>query len=186
MHEPEVIDGTLLWEPTPESIARSGLGRYLTWLAAERHIEFEDYASLWDWSVSDLEGFWESLWDYFDIKSEAPFESVLGNRAMPGADWFPGATLNYAEHALQRRDDSPAVIAVAEESETIMITFSELNDLVAAALAVGQHCPQARAVEGRASQHSLNDRCIDLDPVWKGRHHGLHGRHRIHRASIMP
>lgn len=130
-----MIDGTVLWEPTVESIAQSGLGRYLAWLAAKRNLEFDGYASLWDWSVSDLEGFWESLWEYFEVQSQTPYETVLRGATMPGADWFAGATLNYAEHALQRRDDSPAVIAADEEGELMEITFSELHDQVAAAAA---------------------------------------------------
>jgi acetoacetyl-CoA synthetase len=133
MPEAKVTDGTLMWEPTEQSVARAGITRYLAWLEREKNLEFTDYASLWEWSVSDLDRFWGSLWEYFEIIAHTPYRSVLGNRAMPGAQWFPGATLNYAEHALQRRDDHPAVIATAEVGEVTRITFAELHDRVAAA-----------------------------------------------------
>jgi len=135
MQDAKVTDGTLLWKPTEDSLARAGITRYLTWLQSEKHLEFADYASLWEWSVSDLDGFWGSLWEFFDIIAHAPYQAVLGNRAMPGAEWFPGATLNYAEHALQRRDDRPAVIAASENGEVERLTFAELYDRVAAAAA---------------------------------------------------
>ena len=135
MHDAKVTDGTLLWKPTEDSLARARITRYLTWLQSEKHLEFADYASLWEWSVSDLDGFWGSLWEFFDIIAHAPYQAVLGNRAMPGAEWFPGATLNYAEHALQRRDDRPAVIAASENGEVERLTFAELYDRVAAAAA---------------------------------------------------
>ena len=66
--EARVIDGTVLWEQNVESIAQSGLGRFLAWVAADRNLEVDGYASLWDLSVSVLEGFWESLWEYFDVE----------------------------------------------------------------------------------------------------------------------
>jgi acetoacetyl-CoA synthetase len=132
MRESRVTDGTLLWEPTEDSTATTGIARYLGWLRTEKHREFADYASLWEWSVSDLEGFWGSLWEYFGVIAHAPYEAVLGSRAMPGATWFPGATLNYAEHALRRRDDRPAVIAASEVGEVTQMTFAELHDQVAA------------------------------------------------------
>jgi acetoacetyl-CoA synthetase len=133
MHTAKVTDGTLLWEPTEESLARAGITRYLNWLRTEKHLEFTDYQSLWEWSVSDLDGFWGSLWGYFEIIAHSPYEAVLAGRAMPGARWFPGATLNYAEHALQRRDDSPAVIAASEAGDITRMTFAELHEQVAAA-----------------------------------------------------
>ncbi|MDH3398579.1 MAG: acetoacetate--CoA ligase, partial [Acidimicrobiia bacterium] len=133
MSEAKVTDGTVLWKPTEGSRARAGITRYLTWLQTEMGLEFTDYPSLWEWSVSDLDGFWGSLWEYFEIIAHTPYQAVIGNRTMPGAEWFPGATLNYAEHALQRRDDHPAVIAASEGGDAMHITFAELHDRVAAA-----------------------------------------------------
>lgn len=133
MHEEQVTDGAVLWEPTEESRARAGITRYLTWLRTDKGFVFEDYESLWEWSVSELDEFWGSLWEYFEIIGHAPHDRVLGNETMPGAEWFRGATLNYAEHALQRRDGQSAVIAASEVGEVVQISFAELHEQVAAA-----------------------------------------------------
>ena len=67
------------------------LGRYLAWLRTEQGLDFAGYDELWRWSVSDLEGFWSAVWEFFEVRSHAPYERVLGSREMPGAEWFPGA-----------------------------------------------------------------------------------------------
>ena len=105
--------GQILWTPPADVRERTEIGSYLAWLRRERGLDFADYDALWRWSVSDLEGFWSSLWDYFEIRAHAPYERVLGSRAMPGAEWFPGARLNYAEHMLGRDEDVDAVAVVA-------------------------------------------------------------------------
>jgi acetoacetyl-CoA synthetase len=87
----------------------------MQWLRTRRGLEFADYDALWRWSVSDLDGFWGSLWEYFDIQSATPYAQVLARRTMPGAQWFPGATLNYTQHALRRANpDRPALLACGE------------------------------------------------------------------------
>ncbi|ADU52089.1 acetoacetyl-CoA synthase [Thermaerobacter marianensis DSM 12885] len=96
-----VSEGTLLWTPSDEFQRRSRMRHYMDWLAQHRGLRFETYDALWQWSVRDLEGFWSSLWEYFDIQASSPYEKVLASREMPGAKWFPGARLNYAEHALR-------------------------------------------------------------------------------------
>ena len=73
---------------------------YLDWLEAERGLAFTDYDNLHRWSIDDLEGFWGSIWDFFGVRASSPYERVLGARTMPGAEWFPGAQLSYAEHVL--------------------------------------------------------------------------------------
>src|SRR5262249_4346955 len=83
--------GELLWTPGPERIRQANVTALSDWLARERGRRFADYAALWRWSVEDLEGFWQALWDYFGIESSAPHTRVLGRRGMPGAQWFPGA-----------------------------------------------------------------------------------------------
>jgi acetoacetyl-CoA synthetase len=108
--------GELLWTP-PEDV-RSGtrLGRYMTWLEDERGKSFAGYEQLWDWSVEELEEFWGSIWDYFEVLAHEQPTSVLGSERMPGASWFPGATLNYAEHAL--RAIEPERAAIIARSQT--------------------------------------------------------------------
>jgi acetoacetyl-CoA synthetase len=102
--------GELLWTPGEEAIANATLTRFA---AAAGH---ESYESLWRWSVEDLEGFWESVWRFFDVIAQAPYERVLGDRTMPGTRWFPGAELNYAEHVF--RDLDPSATAIRARSET--------------------------------------------------------------------
>src|SRR4028119_309602 len=97
----ETTEGTLLWEPSPEFRESAAITRYKEWIATEKDLPFEDYTALWEWSVTDLEGFWSSLWEFFDVQSSKPYEAVLGRREMPGAEWFPGAELNYAEHVFR-------------------------------------------------------------------------------------
>jgi acetoacetyl-CoA synthetase len=116
---------------------RSEVGRYLAWLLDERGLYFADYDALWRWSVADLEGFWSSIWEYFEIRAHAPYERVLGSRAMPGAEWFPGARLNFAEHLVGRDEDrdAPALIAHSQSRAPSELTFGELRDRVAHARA---------------------------------------------------
>jgi len=93
--------GELLWTPGPERVRRANVTLFADWLARERGRRCADYAALWRWSVEDLDGFWQALWDYFRIEASAPHTRVLGRRSMPGAEWFPGARLNYAQHVLR-------------------------------------------------------------------------------------
>jgi len=110
-----------IWAPSAERIARAGLTRYLHWLADTHGRRFDDYESLWQWSVSDQEGFWSSLWDFLGIRAHSGYERVLGAGEMPGAQWFPGATLNYAEHLLVRahHPDAAAQPALVFQSEVV-------------------------------------------------------------------
>lgn len=124
-----------IWEPTPESVDRARITRYLRWLERERGLRFPDYASLWRWSVDDLEAFWASIWDHFQVRASRPYTRVLAKDAMPGAEWFAGAELSYAEHALARRDSHPALVSRSETrglDHTTTLTYAELADAVAA------------------------------------------------------
>ena len=105
--------GDLLWSPPPDLRQTTEIGRYLTWLRDERGLDFASYDELWPWSVGDLEGFWSSIWDFYGIRARAPYERVLGSRAMPGAQWFPGAQLNYAEHLLGTEADRDRLAVLA-------------------------------------------------------------------------
>jgi acetoacetyl-CoA synthetase len=96
-----VKEGELLWTPGPEFAERSKLTQYMRWLKQARGVDCADYDALWRWSVSDIEGFWSSIWDYFQVISERPYRRVLDRRVMPGAKWFEGSSLNYAEHLLR-------------------------------------------------------------------------------------
>src|SRR5256886_16368744 len=88
--------GDLLWTPGPERIRRANVTAFADWLARERGRRFADYTALWRWSVEDLEGFWQALWDYSHIDSSAPHRRGLGRPGMPGGEWVPGARPPYA------------------------------------------------------------------------------------------
>ena len=90
------------------------------------------YDDLWKWSVSDLDGFWGAVWDFFDVIADEPYTEVLADRSMPGATWFPGTRLNYAEHALRAGlddtlADEPAIITIKESGERHETTWRELR-----------------------------------------------------------
>jgi acetoacetyl-CoA synthetase len=100
----------------------------MRWLDRERGHRFSDYASLWRWSVQDLEGFWSALWDYFGIVASTPPTRALGRRTMPGAEWFPGARLNYAENVLSRsRPGHEALVYLSEEQGPTTLSWDELT-----------------------------------------------------------
>ena len=120
----------ILWEPSAELVENARLTEYRRWLAAERGIELDDYEALWRWSVQDLEAFWRSIWDYFGVRSSQPPGDVLADRTMPGAKWFPGTQVNYAEHVLSGKpDDRVAILHQSELRPLSEMTWGELLDL---------------------------------------------------------
>jgi len=128
-------EGELLWRPPDDLVRDANLTRFLGWLERERGLRFEDYDALWRWSVSDLEGFWSAIWEFSGVRAHAPFEAVLPDRRMPGARWFEGARLNYAENALADADDRPAIFARGEGGAALDLTRAELSERVGAAAA---------------------------------------------------
>jgi acetoacetyl-CoA synthetase len=116
----QVNEGDLLWTPSPEQVAYANVTAFTKWLEEHRGLRFADYDALWRWSVDDLAGFWGAIWDYFDIEASRPYTRVLGRREMPGAEWFPGARLNYAQHFLRR--ERPGTDALMHLSETTPLT----------------------------------------------------------------
>jgi acetoacetyl-CoA synthetase len=118
------MEPKLLWKPSPEQIERATLTRYARSVGREG-----SYDELWRWSVEDLEGFWSSIWEFFDVQASQPYERVLGRRDMPGAEWFPGARLNYAEHLFRGRDDGALAIQHAGELRELgQWTWGELRE----------------------------------------------------------
>jgi len=124
---------TPLWAPSDTFKNQSRLKHYMDWLAEQRGLEFEAYADLWAWSVNQVEDFWESIWEYFDLISHTPYTSVLSNREMPGARWFEGSTLNYAEHVFRQANTSyPALIFQSETQPLTEVSWAELRAQTAA------------------------------------------------------
>jgi acetoacetyl-CoA synthetase len=103
----------LLWSPSPERIERANVTQF----ARKRGLP-EDYGELWQWSVDNLDDFWAAIWDEW-VDADAPYDRVLGRREMPGAEWFPGARLNYAKHIFRDRDDDALAIQHASESREL-------------------------------------------------------------------
>jgi acetoacetyl-CoA synthetase len=124
--------GELLWTPSAESVERANMTRYMRWLESERGQSFNgDYAELWRWSVSEIEDFWASIWDFFEVRSPTPYAQVLAERTMPGARWFEGAQLNYAEHLLRGKPGQRLAILHASERRPLdSLTWGELREQV--------------------------------------------------------
>ncbi|MFE5703454.1 acetoacetate--CoA ligase [Rhodococcus koreensis] len=127
-----MADGQVLWEPSRDRIAAAQITKFENWLAETKRLSFEDYGQLWQWSVDEPREFWGALAEFADISWRVPPRMVLGDSHMPGAEWFPGAKLNYAEHALRRSGDEPALIMVREDGAEQTLSFDELRDEVAA------------------------------------------------------
>jgi acetoacetyl-CoA synthetase len=125
--------GDLLWTPSPARIERSQLSDFMRWLERERGLAFSDYTSLWHWSITDLEAFWSALWEYFAIRTSVPPTRALGRRTMPGAEWFPGARLNYAENVLAHaRPGAEALVYLSERQPPTSFGWDELGARVRA------------------------------------------------------
>ena len=106
---------------------------YMRWLEAERGLSFDGYQELWRWSVEDLEGFWSSIWEFFDVQADGPCERALSSHEMPGARWFAGTRLNYAEHVFAGKADAATAIVHASELRDIgELSWGELRARVAA------------------------------------------------------
>jgi acetoacetyl-CoA synthetase len=168
MPEPE-----LLWQPTREQIERTTLTRYSRWLEHERGLSFDSYEELWRWSVAELEQFWGTVVEFFDVRFPTPFERVLGKREMPGAEWFPGARLSYAEHIFRGKD--PAGVALHHASELRELgtwTWGELREQTAAiaaglrALGVGHGDRVAAYMPNIPETVAAFLACASLGAVW--------------------
>ncbi|WP_067606046.1 acetoacetate--CoA ligase [Nocardiopsis listeri] len=133
----------VLWEPDERRIDSANVVAFARWAAREKGVDAFggdsteardfDYDALWRWSVTDVDGFWASIWDYYGVRADTPYETVLADRSMPGARWFPGATLNYARHIFEGRDDDAVAIRHATELRGLgEWTWGELRERTAA------------------------------------------------------
>ncbi len=123
-----------LWEPTPQDRERAWLTDFMRWVGEREGRTFTEYEQLRQWSVTELERFWASVWEYFGVRCSRPYERVLDARTMPGARWFAGAELNYAENMLMRdrdRTDAAAVLHTSELRPLAELTWGELSAQVA-------------------------------------------------------
>ena len=124
----QISEGTLLWEPTEEVKKSANLTHYMTWLAEKHGLAFETYWELWQWSVAKPADFWMSIWDYFGVKASKQPTAVLPKKTMPGAEWFSGAELNYAENFFARVNATePAILYKAEGEPLQSINWAEIS-----------------------------------------------------------
>jgi acetoacetyl-CoA synthetase len=119
----------LLWQPSESFRSNSNLSKYMEWLKAVHGLDFSDYSALWQWSVTETEAFWGSLWEYFSIIHDGEYASVMTGNEMPGVSWFEGTRVSYAEHIFRNyRDEIPAMIFKPEGEAARMISWKKLRD----------------------------------------------------------
>jgi len=122
----------LLWSPSPKQIDQANLTRFIAFVNRERGLSLEGYDQLWEWSVTEIAAFWESFWQFAGITAATPYDAVLVDPKMPGAKWFPGARMNFAENLLRYRDDQVALTFVREGGVADgELTYAELYAQVA-------------------------------------------------------
>ena len=121
-----------LWEGSSHFKESSHLYYFQQWLSSNRGLEFNNYHEIWEWSINNIEDFWKSIWDYFDVISYSPYTKVLSSHKMPEGKWFEGATLNYAEHLFRKaKDDQTAIVFGNEVGDHVEISWKELKTKVA-------------------------------------------------------
>ena len=126
-----MTDAAPQWVPTDEDVANARVTDFARFVADRTGVTTTDYASLWQWSVDDPDAFWATLWDYFELGRRG--DKVLENESMPGAQWFPGVTLNYVDQVIRNaRTDRPAIIYVAEDGTDVEMSWVELLGRTAA------------------------------------------------------
>ncbi|MGC3021734.1 acetoacetate--CoA ligase [Brevibacterium sp. FAM 24630] len=121
-----------IWRPNPDQTPRSQILDFTEFANQRSGQDMVSYDDLWRWSVDDLDGFWGAVWDFFNVISDKPYTEALADRSMPGATWFPGTRLNYAEHALRAAldddlADEPATITITEDGNRTEVTWRELR-----------------------------------------------------------
>ena len=119
-----------LWKPSAARAARSRITDYRQYVCRTRGLDLPDTTALWQWSVTHLDPFWDSLWNYFDVAGSRGAGPALAKAEMPGAVWFPGATLNFASQALRHApSDAPAIIACNEAGDQLEVSWTELAEI---------------------------------------------------------
>jgi acetoacetyl-CoA synthetase len=122
----------ILWQPDAKRIGKTRMDSFRRFINQRHYLHINDYPALHQWSIDQREDFWQAIVDFFDIRfHDQPDAVLLEGAQMPSAQWFPGATLNFAEHLLRRRDDAVAVVAIAENGQREQLTWAELGEHVA-------------------------------------------------------
>jgi acetoacetyl-CoA synthetase len=122
----------LLWEPSDDRIKDTNMYRFMNFINEKYSQNFKEYAPLYEWSISHVPEFWAAFWEFADIKHSRPYDQIIDNLSkMPGAQWFSGARLNFAENLLRYRDDQTALIFKGEGRDSVKMTYAQLYDEVA-------------------------------------------------------
>ncbi|UOP10694.1 acetoacetate--CoA ligase [Pseudomonas palleroniana] len=122
----------ILWQPSPERIANTRMDQFRRYINQRYSVQLDDYPALHQWSIDQRPDFWQAIVSYFDVAFRSPpIATLIEEAEMPSAQWFPGATLNFAEHLLRRRDEHPAVVAISEDGHREALTYAELAQHVA-------------------------------------------------------
>jgi acetoacetyl-CoA synthetase len=122
----------LLWEPSDERIKASNMYSFISFINQKYRQNFSDYDMLYQWSVHNVPDFWAAMWEFADIRASQPYEQIVDDiKKMPGAKWFSGARLNFAQNLLRYRDDQVALIFKGEDHETTRMNYAELYHEVA-------------------------------------------------------
>jgi acetoacetyl-CoA synthetase len=165
----------ILWTPSRDRTDASRMAAFIRWLNTERGLEFKDYNALWEWSVTDLDAFWQAIWDFFDLRASAPHTAVLAERRMPGAVWFPGARMNFAENILRTAETAPEAPALIVQSETFgrrELTWAGLAGQVASvaarfrALGLGQGDRVAAILPNTETAIIAMLACASIGAIW--------------------
>jgi acetoacetyl-CoA synthetase len=122
----------LLWQPSQDRILQTNMYRFIQFINERHGKHFSDYPELYQWSVDNIADFWAAMWDFADIRASQPYTEVIDDATkMPGAKWFGGARLNFAENLLRYRDDRVALVFKGEDQDTVRLTYAQLYDEVA-------------------------------------------------------
>ncbi len=122
----------VLWQPSEERIKQTNMYRFIAHVNRRHGLNISDYSELYQWSVDKIPDFWEAVWEFTEIKASRPYDRVVDDLSkMPGAEWFPGARLNFAENLLRYRDERPALVFQGEAQAPVTLTYAELYDEVA-------------------------------------------------------
>ncbi|WP_115868699.1 acetoacetate--CoA ligase [Marinoscillum furvescens] len=122
----------ILWTPGQDLIKNSNLTSYIAWLQEAKSLHFSNYDELWKWSVDEVDAFWESIYEYFEVIDHGKYNQVTSGGHMPGVRWFEGSEINYAEHIFRHAADGPAIIFQREGEDPVEVSWDELKQKTAA------------------------------------------------------
>jgi len=120
-----------VWTPSQKQIDRSQMTKFIKYVNLSHHLSLKNYDDLYSWSIQDIPSFWESVWEFCEVKYSTPYSEIVDDTSkMPGAKWFTGSQLNYAENLLRFKDSKPAIIFKGENQNPSILTYHDLNEEV--------------------------------------------------------